>query len=141
METPPELSVHDNNLHSYCVDADKKEICFHTSYEYPTYREYTDIVFTEVAAYHFESDSFGTIIFDINETNVESIYSDNRDLFEDGQKYCWPGTWNRSDDSVLTYLIENEIKGYQLSASLGMVGWVMAKSMKFVSVEKLDNIT
>ena len=51
METPPELSVHDNNLHSYCVDAEK-----------------------------------------------------------------------------------NEIKGYQLSSSLGMIGWVLAKSMSLVSI-------
>ena len=130
-----EISIHDNNLLSYCVDAEKKKICLHTSYADPTLQEYTDIVFTGVAAYRFELDNFMTIIFDIYETKVEDIYVTDRELFEHGRKYCWPGTWNSSDESVLAYLIENEIKGYQLSASLGMVGWVLAKSMNLVSAE------
>ena len=128
-----EISVHDNTLHSYCVSANKKEICIHTSYASPTSQQFSDIIFTGVVAYRFELDNFMTIISDVYETHVETIYTDNQDLFEHGRKYCWPGRWNSSDESVLTYLIENEVKGYQLTSAIGMIGWVLAKSMSFVN--------
>ncbi len=128
-----EISVHDNTLHSYCVSADRKEIRLHTSYAAQDSQEVSDVVFTGVVAYRFELDNFMTIIFDVYETNVDAIYTDERGMFEDGRKYLWPGTWNTSDESVLAYLVDNEIKGYRLSSSIGMVGWVLAKSMSFVN--------
>ena len=75
-----------------------------------------------------------TIIFDVYETRPEKIYAENRDWFEHGRSHLWPGVWNRSEESVLAYLIESEIKGYTLTASLGMTGWVWAKSMSLISV-------
>ncbi len=127
------LSVHDNILLSYSVLADKQKIHFHTEFRDREPPEFTDIMFDGVIGYHFERDNFQTIIFDIDETDVEVIYAEDRELFETGRKFCWPGPWNKSDESVLTYLIENEIKGFYLSSSLGMVGWVLAKSMRLVN--------
>ena len=128
-----ELSVHDNFLLSYCVQTDKQEIHLHTVFPGQEPPELTNVVFTGVIGYHFEQDNFQTIIFGIDETEVEAIYAEDRKLFEYGRKYCWPGAWNTSDEAVLTYLIENEIKGFSLSSSLGMVGWVLAKSMSLVN--------
>ncbi len=127
-------SIHDNSLHSYCVNADTKEIRLHTFYAHPESQEFTDVVFTGVAAYRFEGDNFMTIIFDVYETPAEKIYAENRDWFEHGRSYLWPGAWNHSEEAVLAYLIESEIKGYMLTASLGMTGWVLAKSMSLLSV-------
>ena len=45
-----DISVHDNNLHSYCVNTDTKEIQLHTSYAHLEAQEFTDIVFTGGAA-------------------------------------------------------------------------------------------
>ncbi len=129
-----EISVHGNNLHSYHVDADKKKIVLHTSYQHPTSREFTDVVFTEVVGYRFEGDNFMTIISDVYEVTTESIYAEDRDWFEHGRSYLWPGVWNHSEESVLAYLIENEIKGYRLTVAIGMTGWIRAKSMELVSV-------
>jgi hypothetical protein len=133
--SPLEISVHDNTLHSYCVSAEEERISLHTSYVDQNLRETTDIVFTGVAAYRFELDNFMTIIFDVSEVNVEIIYTKNRDLFEQGRKYCWPGAWNSSEETVLAHLVANEIKGYRLSSSIGMVGWVLAKAMTIVSAQ------
>ena len=130
-----EISVHDNTLHSYCVSAEEERISLHTSYIDQNLREATDIVFNGVAAYRFELDNFMTIIFDVSEVNVETIYTEDRDLFEQGRKYCWPGAWNSSEEAVLAYLLANDIKGYRLSSSIGMVGWVLAKAMSIVSAE------
>jgi hypothetical protein len=124
-----ELSVHDNLLLSYCALVHQNEIHLHTVYPDQDPPEMTDVVFAGGASYHFERDNFQTIVFDIEEMNVEVIYADDRKLFEEGRQHCWPGAWNTSDKAVITYLLENEIKGYYLSSSLGMVGWVLAKSM------------
>ena len=129
-----EISVHDNWLVSYCVQAKKKEIRFHTVYPEQDPPEATDVIFTGVVAYQFEGDNFQNIISDVEEIEVEAVYDQNRAMFEKGQKYCWPGAWNNSEESVLTYLAENDIKAYSLWPAMGMGGWVLAKSMDFVSV-------
>ena len=134
MEGPMEISVHDNWLVSYCVMAQKQEIIFHTVDPHRTPPELTDVIFSGVACYYFECDNFQNIIFGIDEVNAETIYIEYQTMFEDGRKYGWPGTWSGTDETVLDYLIENQIKGFKLSASLGMVGWVLAKSIRFVSV-------
>lgn len=81
-----EISVHDNTLHSYCVSADKKEIRLYTSYADKGLQEVSDVVFAGVVAYRFELDNFMTIIFDVDETNVDTIYANERDMFEHGRK-------------------------------------------------------
>ena len=128
-----ELSVHDNFLLSYCILAHQQEIHFQTVFPDQKPPELTDVVFSGVVGYYFERDNFQTIIFDIEEMDVEVIYTNHRELFEEGRKYCWPGAWNTSDEAVITYLLENEIQGYYLSSSLGMAGWVLAKSITLVS--------
>ena len=75
-----EISVHDNTLHSYCVSADKKEICIHTSYALPTSQQFSDIIFTGVVAYRFELDNFMTTTLD-NYVNVNEKIADSGCIF------------------------------------------------------------
>ena len=128
-----EISVHDNHLLAYSVSSETREIRLQTVY--PAYEqaesEYTDVVFTDVVAYHFEGDRFSTILFDVDEVKVEDIYAENVERFEAGQRYCWPGVWNDGKQAVLDYLSAQSIKGYSLSSSIGMTGWVLAKDMRF----------
>lgn len=117
--------------------AHRQEIHFHTAFSGQEPPELTDVVFTGVVGYQFERDNFQTIISSIEETEAEIIYAEERETFEAGRKYCWPGVWNTSDETVLTYLIENEIKGFYLASSLGMVGWVLAKSMSLTNASAI----
>ena len=132
-----DISIHDNILLSYCVIADKREIHFHTAFSNDGTSELTDVVFTGVVAYSFTNDRFETVIFDIEEVRPDEIYDeiyvDYRALFEAGRPHCWPGRWNESEDSALDYFINNDVKAYYLAPSIGMSGWVMAKSMKVVA--------
>jgi hypothetical protein len=127
-----EISVHDNWLVSYCVDAEKQEIRLHTIYPDQNPPEATDVLFSGVVGYQFEGDSFQNILFDVEEIEAQTIYDQYRPQFEEGQKHCWPGSWNKSEQSVLTYLTENGIKAYNVWPTMGMGGWVLAKSMTFV---------
>lgn len=129
-----DISVHDNHLLSYIVSSETREIRLRTVY--PAYdqveAEYTDVIFTGVIAYHFINDSFGTIITDVSETSVESIYAEYKDLFDVGKRYGWPGIWNENEkrEADPAYLGAQGIKGFYLSSAIGMTGWVLAKDMR-----------
>ena len=128
-----DISIHDNHLISYCVLSNAKEIHLHTSFRHLGTPEYTDVVFTDVVAYQFEYDSFGTILFDIVEVDPASIYNGDKARFLDGAKYGWPGPW-RNDEQALDYLSQHGVKGFELQSSCGMSGWVLAQSMSKTAV-------
>ncbi|MBC7529620.1 MAG: hypothetical protein H7308_18995 [Chthonomonadaceae bacterium] len=119
---------------SYCVLSETREIRLQTIYEDHEPYEYTNVIFSGVIAYHFQQDSFGTIIFDIEETDVAQLYAENRERFESGRNYGWPGGWNKSEETILDYLVSSGIKGFALSSSCGMDGWVMAQTMSKIAV-------
>ncbi len=123
------VSVHDNFLLSYTVNAETKEIRLHTKYPYGDVEERTDVVFTEVAAYHFEADNLMTIIFDVEETTLEFIYEQHQGLFERLRNYAWPTVNCEGRDQLLKSMQENGVKAYSISSSLGLEGWVWAKGM------------
>lgn len=134
-----DISVHDNRLLSYCVNNDTREIRLHTVYEDGEPQEHTDVVFSGVAAYHFEQDNFGTIIFDIRAAEAAAIYAGDKERFKTGQKYGWPGVWNTSETAALAYLLAQGVKGFVLSSSYGMNGWVLARSMSAVKTQALED--
>jgi hypothetical protein len=130
------LSIHDNFLVSYEVLHETREICLHTEYRDVALDapfEYTDVIFRGVFAYHFTQDNFSNILFGIDETTTENILADNKALFEAGERYGWPGIWNRSDATLRAYLTENQARGFEISSSFGMYGWVLARSMEFIA--------
>jgi len=129
-----QISVHDNWLVSYCVHAEKQEIRLHTLDPDPDPPEATEVLFRGVVGYQFEGDSFQNILFDVQEIEAQTLYDEYRTQFEEGQKHHWPGSWNKSEQSVLAYLSENGIKAYTVWPTMGMGGWVLAKSMTFVPV-------
>lgn len=132
--TRMKISVHDNYLVSYEVRCERREIRLHTEFrDRGEPFEYTDVVFTGVCAYHFHQDCFTNIIFDIDETAPETIYSDHRAEFEAGRMYGWPGDWGKTEDAALAYFREHGVQGYALQSSYGMDGWILAKSMEIIS--------
>nr|WP_309694231.1 hypothetical protein [Armatimonas sp.] len=94
--------------------------------------EYTDVVFRGVFAYHFQQDTLTNIIFDIAEIPVEDILTTDQALFESGINYGWPGIWNQSDETLRAYLT-NAARGFRISPTFGMGGWVLAQSMEFIA--------
>jgi len=123
------ISVHDNFIVSYTVDCAKREIRLRTEYRDREPLKLTDIVFRGVLAYHFEGDNFNSIMFDVEEVEPEQIVKQNRALFEEGQRHCWPGSWNESEASAIQHIKKERLKGFFLRASYGMGGWVLAREM------------
>ena len=124
-----EISVHDNFLLSYFVDAENKEIHLHTKYPYGEEQEQTDVVFVGVAAYHFESDNLMSIVFDVEETTLEATYLKHQALFERLRDYAWPNTRCEDKEELLSSMREQGMKAYEITSSLGLEGFVWARSM------------
>src|SRR5262245_26994375 len=85
-----EISVHDNVILSYVVDAEGRRITLHTVYYDREPHERTDVVFSGVLAYHFEGDTFGTVLFEIGAVPIGQVFDDYEALFTRQKNYGWP---------------------------------------------------
>jgi hypothetical protein len=131
------ISVHDNVLVSYSVRAEEKRIVLHTEFRDREPHEFTDVIFEDVLAYDFQNDLFGTIIFDIREVDLSKLIEERSELFEDGWRYGWPRGWDPRKESMLDYARRLNARAFELSASYGMHGWILAGGMtKLVRREK-----
>jgi hypothetical protein len=128
-----ELSVHDNVLYGYTVVSNQDQsrsymITLYTEFQDRPPVEYTDIVFVGVVAHHFESELPNSILFDVEETDLERTYEDTRDLFERLNNYGWPCAYTTIDDLFAT-LKAKQIKAFAISSSYGLDGWIWAEQM------------
>lgn len=131
-------SVHDNRILRYSVEADAKRIVFETEYGEGNHREFADVVFDDVLAYHFENDLFGTIIFDIDEVDIARLLDDNASRFEQGWRYGWPRGWEKQQETLVGYVKRLGMRAFELSSSYGMTGWVIAREMTKVTNESTE---
>lgn len=129
-EMKNEISVHDNFLLSYHVDAEDERIVFRTEYRDGSEIEKTDVTFEGVSAYHFEGDIFTSIIFDMEEMAPSSIYKQYEDLFDRKKNYGWPKNWKQKEESFEGYLTRLGLKSYWIQSSSGLDGFVIAKEMR-----------
>ncbi len=124
------ISIHDNHLLSYTVDSEKHEIVLRTVSREHEPPEYANILFSGVIAYDFKFDSFGTILFEVSESSPADIFRKNQSLFKEGKLRSWPIFLRYDSDADFEkYLLDNHIKGFFLSSSCGMEGWIMANSV------------
>jgi hypothetical protein len=130
-----EISVHDNFVKSYSVDADKREIILHTVYRGGGANESTDIVFSDVAAYRLTGDNFQTILFDVTETSLEQVLEMDRSVFAAEKNYAWPIHYQTESD-LLENMSGQGMRAFLVHSSYGMGGWVWAKSMNKVTNTK-----
>jgi len=131
-------SVHDNFIVSYEVKCEGREIRMETEYrDRGDPFERTTIVFGSVEAYDFKHDCLGNIIFDLEEVTAESILEARLADFQEGHRLSgWPRFWRHSLDEVRRYLSENGVRGYELSTSYGMSGWVLAREMEMIQTPR-----
>ena len=132
---PAEVSIHDNLVLSYTVDCRDKKIIFRIAFYDAEPHEYTDIIFSEVVAYHFEGDNCQTILFDILQASPEEIYLSHREVFERKKNYAWPFDYN-TEQELLKKLNDKSIKGFLISSSYGMDGFVLAENMQMTLTVK-----
>jgi hypothetical protein len=115
---------------SYEVHCEQSRIVLHTRFEDRDPIERTDVIFKGVLAYNFEGDNFGNILMGVYEVPVPQLVEGNRQLFEDGAKYAWPGPWNDSPEACIRHFQSAGAKAFEVSSSYGLAGWVVAGSYR-----------
>lgn len=129
------LSVHDNLLVSYEVQCERRVITLRTEYrEANKTKEFTNVVFKGVEAYHFQNDAFGNIIFDVAEVPTERFLKDFGSEVSELYRYSARPEWASNLASAPELLDGQGIKGYVLSSSYGLGGWILAKEMSIIPV-------
>jgi hypothetical protein len=129
-----EISVHDNLILSYTVECEQRRITLHTAFFDNEPNEYTDVTFSGVVAYHFEGDTFGTILFDISEVPPLTVYEDYEEVFVRRRNYGWPVLQYGAKEELLDKFNPEGIKAYRISSSYGMDGFVLAREIRIYPV-------
>jgi len=131
------VSIHDNQLVSYEVHCAKRTITLRTEHRVenkPT--EFTNVVFEGVQGYHFENDAFGNIILGLVAAPLEWLLTEYGTQISESYRMAGsPGTWAANLTAAPEYLRGHGIKGFILSSSYGLSGWVLAKEISITSTQ------
>jgi hypothetical protein len=136
MNRPKDLSIHDNRLEGYIVDCINRTITLRTIFDGPDSIDHTNIVFSDVQAYSFLNDCFGTILFCIDEQSLDDALPWLQVEFENGREWGWPGPWNQSSSAAEAHLRDHSMKVFHITSSIGLEGWCIAKVCSFEKDKK-----
>jgi hypothetical protein len=137
-----DLSVHDNIVYAYCFDCEGRRLVVHTAFQDRTPHEFTDIVFDGVIAHQFQNELRGSILFDVEEIELNAMVSDNAELFRESWRYGWPPVEYKGDlNTLATALRAASVRAYLIDSSYGLSGWVLAASAKRVARSEKATIT
>jgi len=121
-----EISIHDNEIHSYNFCLKTKKLTLKTLFS----GKQTNIEFFEVLAYSFDGVSDQNILFEIADKDIESFF---RWYIEHGEvpKQLENGLplENYVTEDLLAFLKKENYRYYEVNASVGLDGYVIAKSM------------
>jgi hypothetical protein len=138
----PERSVHDNNIYGYSVDCEERRVVLHTVSQGLQSVEYTDIVFGDVFAHHFEHVLEGNILFDVDEIDLARFVNENAEMFSQSWRYGWPRFEYHGDLTKLANLMQAaSARVFAVNSSYGLSGWVVALSSECVEREGLHSFS
>lgn len=129
----PTPSVHDNLVLGWEVSCERRELRLRTAYRDREPFERTEILFRGVEAYHLTGDTMCSVLFDVEESPLAQILEEHAGVFREGAKYSWPGPWNRSPDDCLEHFTALGCRGWTVSPSYGIGGFVIAGEMEIRS--------
>jgi hypothetical protein len=126
-------SFHDDYLVSYAVDCSARKItlCIQNAFgQEPT----RTVVFTGVEGYRLENDAFGNIIFALEEVPVGGLLAKiGPEVAESHRVAGAMGAWAADLASAAEKLGSNGIRGFVLTSTLGLSGWVLATTVTVTS--------
>jgi hypothetical protein len=133
-------SLHDNLLVSYAVQCKERTIVLRAERrDAGNPSELTNVVFSGVEGYHFANDAFGNIIFDLRVVTAEQILEEfGSEIAESYRAAGSPGPWAANLGSAADDLRERGIKGFILTPSCGLSGWILAKEAHFERADRAD---
>lgn len=128
-------------MYGYTVDCDERRLVLHTAFRNHEPSEFTDVVFREVIAHHFEHVLPGNILFDIEEPDVAEFVQRNAEVFADSWRFGWPPVTYGGDLSRLTEALKSaSVRAYLIGSSYGLSGWVLAGSCQRVRRDGRENL-
>ena len=121
----------DYYLASYTVRCDRAEIRLLARRSVPGEPRATEIVFSGVAAYHFEHDTFGTVLGHVVEQPLEPFLYEHSQEFAAGFRQSgWPSFWSGSVGDALAWLQAGSVRSFGIDSAVGMRGWVLARDFQ-----------
>lgn len=133
-------SLHDDFLVSYAVNCETRQIKLHVKPDTRGNSRNEDriartITFKGVEAYQFENDAFGNIIFSLDAVTVGQILATYGARIEESYRMAGaPGPWAADLASATETLTAKGVKGFILSSSYGLSGWILAKEASVDSI-------
>ena len=121
-------SFHDDHLVHYEVNCEARHIIL-------TIREaqsadIRNVIFSEVEGYRFVNDAFENIILDLEEVSpIEILYEFKTQIIESFHLSGAPGPWAADIDAAGIKFNALGVRGFVLSSSYGMSGWILAKQV------------
>jgi hypothetical protein len=92
------------------------------------------VTFSGVEGYSFQNDAFGNIILSLEEVPVERLLSKfSSQIAESYRTAGAPGPWAEDLASAAQVLAAKGVRGFILSSSYGLSGWVLAKDASATS--------
>lgn len=119
------MNIHDNQILNYTIDIKNKTLLLNTITEQD---KTCNIKFTGLMAHHFENVISCNIILDINEIDIATAVDDR--CFDEGLKYGFPCLEVSTIEQLKIKLINEDYKMFVIYASLGLNGYIIAKSME-----------
>lgn len=124
---PGTHSVHDAFVYAYSVDCEGQRLVLHTRYQHVTPHRLADIVFGGVLAHRFDHALPGNILFGVEEYGLEQLVRENAELFAESWRWGWPPIEYRGDlDALIAAPRAASMRAYDVGASFGLSGWVIA---------------
>jgi hypothetical protein len=126
-------SLHDYFLVSYEVQCEARRIMLRVRRDtrpHPSPDPVLDrtIVFEGVEGYHFWNDAFGNVIFSLTEVSIDKVLVDHWSEIKESHRMSGaPGPWAGDLDSAAATLGPRGVRGFELSSSYGLSGWILAK--------------
>ena len=127
-------SLHDDFLVSYEVNCEARQIKLRARRDprvpgNELQRDRT-IVFNGVEGYQFENDAFGNIIFSLRRIPVEQLVAERGARIAKSFRMTGAaGSWAADLASAAQALTAMGIQAFDLGASYGLSGWILAKEV------------
>jgi hypothetical protein len=127
-------SLHDDFVVAYEVNCEARQIKLHTRSDPRDAAKRGQpprtIIFKGVEGYQFEDDAFGNIIYSLTAVSVEQVFTNYGSRIVESYRMAGaPGPWAADLASAAKVFVAENIRGFLLSSSYGLSGWVLAKEV------------
>ncbi len=125
-------SFHDYHIYGYEVNSLEREIKFKLAWpNQGKEAKITYLIFGGVFGYELKNDSMTSIVCDFEEVEISDFLSDNGvEIKESYRQNGAYGSWVHNFSKAEEELSNNNVKAIVLSSSMGLVGWVLAQTIK-----------